>query len=396
MAKNIPLSVGLHVELWNKIMKEVRLGRYAGPFEEHNLPFKYYIQSPIGLVAKAGNQTRLIFHLSFDFGRKWEDRSVNFHTPENLCSVKYHDLDYAVQSCLRLKVKLELVEGGIPHDMIFMGKSDLKSAFRILPILVRQRRFLFMKAFHPVTGKAYLFVEKNLSFGVSCSCKVFQDFSDCLHHILESMEGCHFQITNYLDDFYFVAESQVRCNFLMQSFLNLCEDIGVPVALDKTEWATQTLVFLGVLLDSKSFTLAIPQDKKNKALKLLNWVIQQRSVTIKIIQRLTGTLNFLSKVIMPGWTFTRMMYKKLTLCDKSGFPLKQYHHISVDKSFKQDCQIWRGFLQEVTPHQLDLCRPFVNLDVKTHATMLNFYTDASLNENFGIGGIFGNMFFVGR
>ena len=31
-----------------------------------------------------------------------------------------------------------------------------------------------------------------------------------------------------------------------------------------------------------------------------------------------------------------------------------------------------------------------------HASKLNFYTDALLNKNFGIGGIFGNKYFYGR
>ena len=53
--------------LWNKVMKEVKLKCFASPFER--IPFKYYIQSPIGLVPKDGGKaTRLIFHLSYPRG----------------------------------------------------------------------------------------------------------------------------------------------------------------------------------------------------------------------------------------------------------------------------------------------------------------------------------------
>ena len=44
------------VALWNKVMKEVKLGRYAGPFRE--IPFNNYIQSLIGLVPKDGGGRR--------------------------------------------------------------------------------------------------------------------------------------------------------------------------------------------------------------------------------------------------------------------------------------------------------------------------------------------------
>ena len=61
LSDNIPIKehIGSKLDMWNKIMKEVELGRYAGPFKKP--PFDNYIQSPIGLVPKAGNKTRLIF-----------------------------------------------------------------------------------------------------------------------------------------------------------------------------------------------------------------------------------------------------------------------------------------------------------------------------------------------
>ena len=50
-SRNLKLRVGNNFELWNKMMKEVELHRFAGPFE--HIPFREYVQSPVGLVAKA-------------------------------------------------------------------------------------------------------------------------------------------------------------------------------------------------------------------------------------------------------------------------------------------------------------------------------------------------------
>ena len=62
-AKNLRFTVGDKFELWEKVMKEVRLKRYTGPYVE--LPYESFIQSLIGLVPKDGGKTtRLIFHLS--------------------------------------------------------------------------------------------------------------------------------------------------------------------------------------------------------------------------------------------------------------------------------------------------------------------------------------------
>ena len=63
-APNLRLRVGNERILWNKVMKEVKAKRYAGPYKEP--PFQHFIQSPIGLVPKDGRtETRLIFHLSY-------------------------------------------------------------------------------------------------------------------------------------------------------------------------------------------------------------------------------------------------------------------------------------------------------------------------------------------
>ena len=137
-SRNIPFTVGDKTILWTKLMKEVKLKRVAGPFDE--IPFDNFIQSPIGLVPKSGNdQTRLIFHLSYEF----EDSkgSVNANTPKELCSVQYNDLDKVVQSILIIReqeLKRRSKDGyndtETDYVIVFLSKTDLKSAFRILPL----------------------------------------------------------------------------------------------------------------------------------------------------------------------------------------------------------------------------------------------------------------------
>ena len=98
-APNLKLHVGSKVELWNKVMKEIAAGRYAGPYESP--PFEYFIQSPIGLVPKDhGKKTRLIFHLSYPRDEE-KGISVNAGIPKEKCTVKYPDFDEAVKMCLR-------------------------------------------------------------------------------------------------------------------------------------------------------------------------------------------------------------------------------------------------------------------------------------------------------
>ena len=142
-SRNIPFSpgVGDKFDMWEKIMKEVAEKRVARPFNE--IPYENFIQSPIGLVPKSGGKTRLIFHLSYNFSDLEHDASLNHFMPKHLCSVSYNDLDFAVECCLQMSRDLtnRQDEGCQGHNQghgdkmpVFMSKTDLRSAFRMLPV----------------------------------------------------------------------------------------------------------------------------------------------------------------------------------------------------------------------------------------------------------------------
>ena len=163
--------------------------------------------------------------------------------------------------------------------------------------------------------------------------------------------------------------------------------------MEKTEWATTCITFLGILVNGKTHSLSIPHEKVTKALNLIRWAIAKKKVTIKFIQRLTGTLNFLNKAIVPGRPFTKGMYNKLKLKDNQGNLLKQFHHINLEQDFINNCMMWEVFLTSADCVQL--CRPFIDVYEFAEAKTLNFYTDTSLNKFLGMGGIFGNRWIVG-
>ena len=138
-----------------------------------------------------------------------------------------------------------------------------------------------MRARNPVTKEWMFFVDKCLPFGASISCALFQRFLDALKHLNEYQSKTNKDdITNYLDDFLFIAVTLCRCNQLIDNFLKLCDKIGVPIAVEKTEWATLQIIFLGILLDGKNLTLAEPLDKKVKTINLLTGKIERKKATV--------------------------------------------------------------------------------------------------------------------
>ncbi|XP_062609590.1 uncharacterized protein LOC134271400, partial [Saccostrea cucullata] len=98
-----------------KIYKEVSLGRVAGPFIEPTFPTLQV--SPLGLVPKKDGDYSLIHHLSYP-----ESASINDFIDLEQSSVTYSTIDDAAA------IIAKLGRGA------FLAKSDIKSAFRLLPV----------------------------------------------------------------------------------------------------------------------------------------------------------------------------------------------------------------------------------------------------------------------
>ena len=362
---NLRFRIGNEVVLWNKIMKEVKLKRYAGPFSV--IPYDNYVQSPVGLVPKnGGKDTRLIFHLSYP--RNGE--SINSCTPKHLCKVRYCDFADAIRLCMRQGAR-------------WAGKSDMLSAFRNLGILKKQWFLLLLKAVSPFDGNTYWFLDKCLPFGAAVSCSHFQKVSNCIAH-LAKVRSMGNSPVNYLDDYLFVAYFKHWCNRQIQNFLEVCSDINFPVSMDKTFWAEETILFLGLLIDLVRQLVSIPADKVERAKTLIMDMLSSKKTTVHQLQKLAGYLNFLCRCVIPGRAFTRRIY---TFYSPKMLP---HHHVNVTKALKDDLRMWNTFLNDPSVY----CRPFIDFSLVLKADMLDWYTDAS--GVIGFGGYHLSNWFQGR
>ena len=367
---NLKLNIGDKIDLWNKVMKEVQANRFLGPFPEP--PFENFIQSPIGLVPKdGGTKTRLIFHLSYPKDTKL---SVNSNTPKEHCSVVYPDLDDAIKICMR--------EGRGCH----VARSDITSAFRHLPIRPEDWCLLVMKAESPLDGKTYYFVDKCLPFGHTISCALFQKVSDAIAFLVR--RRTQKDNVNYLDDFLFAALLKWACDGQIQAFLDICQEINLPVAPEKTFWGTTRLVFLGLLIDTVLQMVCVPLEKIQKLKRLIAYFLhkENKKVTLREMQSLCGHLNFLCRSVVPGRAFLRRLYFSTSGIKKAN------HHIYLKRYIKEDLLLWLHFLD----HPQAYSRPFLDFTSLLTAQDITFYTDASLNKNFGAGGYCGRNWFVLR
>ena len=54
--------------------------------------------------------------------------------------------------------------------------------------------------------------------------------------------------------------------------------------MEKTDWASIIIIFLGILLDGRRQILAIPEEKRLKTLSIINEILDKKSATVKELQ----------------------------------------------------------------------------------------------------------------
>ena len=63
-------------------------------------------------------------------------------------------------------------------------------------------------------------------------------------------------LDHYLDDFILVGPSYSQdCKILMDAFFQVCKDLGVSIAEEKTCGPTTSLIFLGLVIDTHDLTV---------------------------------------------------------------------------------------------------------------------------------------------
>ena len=196
----------------------------------------------------------------------------------------------------------------------------------------------------------------------------FQRVSNAVETVLRHKSG--HETINDLDDFLFLAISKIVCGGIVNQFLSICSEIRFPVALDKTCWASTVIVFLGMIMDSHNRIIAVPADKRDKALHLLHGLLASKKTTVLKLQHIAGIFGFLCKAVYPGRAHTRRFPSKTK-------GLKQCHHARVDQEMRQDSLMWVNFLTDNTN---SVNRPFVDFSKTLYAEEIKFFSDASRAE----------------
>ena len=341
----------------SNLHKEIILGRVAGPYPSPPLPnFQCH---PVGVVPKKhSTEWRTIYHLSYPQGT-----SINDHIPKDPFSLSYVRVDDAIS------ILQSLGRG------VFMAKTDLKSAFRLIPIHPNDWSLL------GIFWQSQYYVDMYLPFGLRSAPFLFNQLSDGLEWILKNNYGLQ-HVIHILDDFFIAERSKLSCLSSFSTLLRVFMSLKAPVVASKTVGPSQVIEFMGIVLDSVRMEARLPQDKLARINELLSSFKKRRSVRLVELQSLIGTLQFACKVVVPGRTF---LQRAINLT--RGVP-SRFHHVRLNREFFKDLDMWKVFLMKWNG------RSFFLESSTTPSPDLELYTDAA--STIGFGGFFQGKWFQGH
>ena len=156
-----------------------------------------------------------------------------------LCSLSYISVNEVA------KAAMNLGKGAL------LAKVDIKNAYRLIPVHPADRNWLGMQ------WNNSIYVDGMLPFGLRSAPKIFTAVADALEWCI-TKKGAK-QLFHYLDDFAIIgpAESD-ECQRSLDTLIQTCTELGVPLAKDKQEGPTCVVTFLGIVIDTICGELRLP------------------------------------------------------------------------------------------------------------------------------------------
>ena len=313
--KNLPPAYHNQKVIDTYLAKEVSLGRVAGPFASPPMP-QLQISS-FGVIPKKGQpgKWRLIVDLSSPTGQ-----SVNDGINSEEWSLHYITLDEIITMISNLG------QGAL------MAKFDVESAYRNVAVHPADRFLLGMK------WRGLYYVDLALPFGLRSAPYIFNSVATMVEWILTNNYAIP-NLLHYLDDFITTGPpSSPLCQSYLNTALEVCKHLGLPLHPNKCVGPLTRMVVLGIELDSANQIARLPDDKLQALRQLLQSWNSRRWCNRNQLESLIGHLHHAAKVVWPGRTFIRRMIDLLSCFRRWDHPIR------LNMEFRRDLQWWQQFV----------------------------------------------------
>lgn len=303
--------------------EDLRSSRRIGPCTTS--PYAAFKSSPLSVVqsAKADGsiKLRMVHDLSWPRASCMLRRSVNADVLPLECKLSSFDDGVAMVNSMAGH------GGATPRHTLWLYKIDLKAAYRTIPVRVEDWPLL------GCTVDKQLYFDKVLSFGLASSCAVFVAFADVAQWIVTKCTGVA-TLVHYVDDTLGAATEQAKAHSDFTAVVSAFRALGFQVADDKLVPPATCVEYLGICIDTSTWTLTLPPHKVTRIRDLLDEWHTRTSSTLRQLQSLCGILVWAAQVVKPGRIFLTRLYAATAVARTAT-------HFNLGDDLKKDIDWWR-------------------------------------------------------
>ena len=232
---------------------------------------------------------------------------------------------------------------------------DVTDAYLTIPIsILFQHYFCF-----ELDGIVYMFLK--LPFGLTTApwafSRVMRPIKSCLR-----LRGV--QVSSFIDDFLILAVTSAQSLLHTKWTQNLLQWLGFQINFEKSSLSPlQSIEYLGVLLNLRNLTMALPLDKVNKIMSICQTTSSSFMMTRRQLESLVGLLNFAHPLLPLG----RMhLTPIITWMNQHTSPALRDINIPIDASLKEALLPFQEKRYLSTPVSFQQLVP--SLDISTDAS----------------------------
>lgn len=258
------------------------------------------------------------------------------------------------------------------YQNCYFCRIDLKDAYYSVPLGKSSRRF-FRFVFE---GQIYEFV--SLPQGYTDSPRIFTKLTKPL---LARLRANGFINSIYIDDLLLISRNEEVCNKNVQVTSWLLDKAGFTIHPNKSEIKpSQTVEFLGFIIDSKEFHVRPTAKRVTKVTDLCREVLEENQLSIQKLSQLIGSLVALEH----GNMYAPIFYKRIEFFRNKH--LKKSHGdydtvIEISDEVKEDILWW---MENIDKFPRKIRMPEVSMIFKCDASQNGWgIYDVQRNETSG-------------
>ena len=260
-------------------------------------------------------------HFSSLFTREKKDGT--YRTILNLKSLN-QDCDTAHFKMESLKQALYMVRRGS-----YLASIDIKDAFYSVPINEGHRKYLKFSW----DGNIFQFCAMPNGY-----CDAMRVFTKILKPVFATLREEGHESVIYVDDSLLQGDTFQECLDNIMATLGMLQSLGFVIHPEKSVlYPTQTIIFLGFIINTVDMTVRLTDEKVDKIKNLGIGLLKAKNATIRMISRFIGNLTASFEAVPEG----KLYYRHLEWCKSLSLSLHHY-------DFEAPCFISEQAREEIT------------------------------------------------